>query len=77
MADQTITVTIPSGQTVVAGLGIILTHEGRIVVGNGTSPLLSTIDPKTQLLMVEQARNEISKLFTGTPLRSANNMVRS
>ena len=59
MADQTITVTIPAGQTVIAALGIIMTVEGRVVAENKTSPIVN--DPKIQLMMLEQARNEIGK----------------
>jgi len=80
MADQNITVTIPAGQTVVQAIGIIMTHEGRIVVENKTAPTYSSVtsDPKPVLMMLEQARNEINKTpNSSTPLRSANTLVRS
>jgi hypothetical protein len=80
MADQTITVTIPAAQTVVAALGIILTHEGRIILGNNTSPTITAnaTDPKVLMLMLEQARNEINKIPTAdVPFRGSNSMVRS
>lgn len=80
MADQTITTTIPAGQTVVAAMGIIMTHEGRVVMGNNTAPTIvaGTTDPKVLLLMLEQARNEIQKIQTvKAPFRAANTLVRS
>ena len=80
MADQTITVTIPAGQTVVQALGIIMTAEGRVVVGNNTSPTITAngSDPDPLLLMLEQARNEINKIpSAATPFRGARGLVRS
>lgn len=80
MADQTITVTIPAGQTVVAALGIIMTHEGRVVIGDNTAPVIDTTTrPKHLLMMLEHARNEINKFPTGplTAFRAANGLVRS
>ena len=80
MADQTITVTIPAGDTVVQALGILMTQKGRIVVGNNTSPTISqsTSDPKPLLMMLEQARNEIVKNPpSDVPFRGSNTLVRS
>ena len=80
MADQTITVTIPAGQTVVAALGVIMTHEGRVVLGNNTSPTITAnaTDPKPLLMMLEQARNEINKIpSAAVAFRGANTLVRS
>lgn len=80
MADQTITVTIPASQTVVSAIGIIMTHEGRIVVGNNTAPTITAnaTDPKPLLIMLEHARNEINKIPTAAiPFRGANTLLRS
>ena len=80
MAVQTITVTIPAGQTVVAAMGIIMTHEGRVVMGNETAPTITAnaTDPKPLLMMLEQARNEINKIPTAdVPFRAANALLRS
>jgi len=80
MAVQTITVTIPAGQTVVAALGVIMTLEGRVVLGNETAPKITSnaTDPKPLLMMLEQARNEVNKIPSAdVPLRSAQGLVRS
>jgi hypothetical protein len=80
MADQTMTVTIPATQTVVAAMGIIMTHEGRVVIGNNTSPIITAnaTDPKVLFLMLELARNEINKSPSNdVPFRAANQLVRS
>ena len=80
MADQTITVTIPAGDSVVLALGIIMTAKGRVVIGDNTAPLLTTNanDPKPLLMMLELARNEINhQPSADVPFRASAGLVRS